>query len=72
LPLVPGEIAEIRFSLFPISYLFRKDHSVRIAIAGADADQFDPVVAGSPVLHVHRGGSAASRIELPVVDRPSP
>jgi putative CocE/NonD family hydrolase len=70
LPLTPGEIAEVCVSLLPISYLFRRGHSIRIAISGADADQFDAVVRGSPVLDLHHGGTTASRIELPEIERP--
>jgi putative CocE/NonD family hydrolase len=37
-PLVPGKVAKITFDLQPISYFFRKGHSIRVAIAGADAE----------------------------------
>jgi len=43
-PMVPGEVTELRFSLFPISVLFRQGHRIRLAIAGADRDTFEPVV----------------------------
>jgi putative CocE/NonD family hydrolase len=69
LSLAPGEVAEARFALLPISYLFRRGHSIRVAISGADADQFDQVVRGSPVLDLYRGGTTASRIELPAIER---
>ena len=36
MPLVPGEIAELRFGLQPISVLVKKGHRLRVAIAGHD------------------------------------
>ena len=38
LPLIPGEVSDLHFGLFPISALIRKGHRIRIAIAGADQD----------------------------------
>jgi putative CocE/NonD family hydrolase len=67
-PLVPGEVAELVFDLIPTSYLFRKGHALRIALAGGDADHFEPLPGDPPVLRVHRSAGAPSRVELPVVD----
>jgi putative CocE/NonD family hydrolase len=67
-PLVPGEVAEIAFSLYPVSWLFRAGHCIRVAISGADKDNFVPVAEGlSPRLRLHRGASRASAIELPTI-----
>lgn len=66
-PLVPGEVAEMQFSMLPISYLFKKGHRVRIAIAGADADQFRNMTNDEPQYTVHRSFAYPSRVELPVV-----
>ncbi len=69
-PMVPGEVTELRFSLFPTSVLFRKGHRIRLAIAGADRDTFEPVVGGeSPEIRVERNRLHASSIELPLIAR---
>jgi putative CocE/NonD family hydrolase len=69
-PLVPGEVAEIAFDLFPVSWLFNAGHRIRIAISGADRDNFVPVAEDQhPRLRVHRGGARPSAVELPVVPR---
>ena len=64
----PGEAVDVSIQLWPIAALVRAGHSIRIAIAGADADMFDPIPAGATTLTVHRGGSSSSRIVLPVVE----
>jgi putative CocE/NonD family hydrolase len=69
-PLVPGEVAELAFDLFPVSWLFRAGHRVRIAISGADTDSFVPVAQDqSPLLRMHSGPNHLSRVELPVALR---
>lgn len=68
-PMVPGESAEIRFELWPTSARIAAGHRLRLAIAGADADTFDPVPAeGKPTLEVAWGPARPSRLELPVID----
>ena len=69
-PLKEGEVAEMKFSMLPISYLFKKGHRVRIAIAGADADQFRNMTNDEPQYTIHRSFKYPSRVELPVVKRP--
>jgi hypothetical protein len=69
-PLKPGEVAEIQFSMLPISYLFKKGHRIRIAVAGADADQFRNMTNDEPEYTIHRSFKYPSRVELPVVKRP--
>lgn len=70
-PLIPGRPETLRFTLFPISWTFRKGHRVRLAIAGADADNCIQVPHGRPprmtILH---GGPQGSFIELPGEMRP--
>jgi len=66
--LVPGEVAEMKFSMLPISYLFKKGHRVRIAIAGADADQFRNMTNDEPEYTFYRSFKYPSRVELPVVN----
>jgi putative CocE/NonD family hydrolase len=68
-PMVPGETAEVSFQLWPISALIRQGHRLRLAIAGADAETFDPIPAeGRATLTIHRNASSASVLELPVVE----
>jgi putative CocE/NonD family hydrolase len=70
LALQPGQIAELKFGLQPISVLIKKGHRLRIAIAGADKDTFARLPAeGSPTIRVLRNKANASAIELPVIDR---
>ena len=66
-PLVPGTPATIRFSLYATSVLVRKSHSIRVALAGADADVFKRYPTEEiPVWRVYREASCSSFIELPV------
>ena len=67
MPLVPGEVAQLRFALLPTSWRVAAGHRLRVAIAGADADNFGQVPHGRPpVLAIRRGGVHASSITLPV------
>ena len=69
-PLVPGEVNELTFDLFPISWLYRRGHAIRVAIAGADADNLARLPpGGTPSIDIHRGGATASRVDLPVIQR---
>jgi uncharacterized protein len=66
-PMKPGEVATIRFSLFPTSVLLQKGHSIRIALAGADANLFQRYPAtGTPTWTVYREAERSSFLELPV------
>lgn len=68
LPLVPGQIAELKFGLQPISVLIRKGHRLRIAIAGADKNSFARIPAeGVPTISVARNNKNASWIDLPAI-----
>lgn len=72
-PLVPGEVAELRFALHPTSVLIKKGHRIRIAIAGHDKSVFARIPAeGTPVITVARNSVKASFVELPQVDRRVP
>ncbi len=66
-PLVPGEPAELTFDLLPSSYLFKKGHRIRVAVAGADKDHFALIPETPPAIRVFRNGVRASRIVLPIV-----
>jgi len=68
LPLVPGEVAEIAFDLFPISVLFKRGQRIRVAISGADKDVFAPIPGcESPDITIERNTRHASFIDLPVI-----
>ena len=68
--LKPGEIAELKFGLQPISVLVKKGHRLRVAIAGHDKDTFIRLPAeGTPTIAVQRNSRALSRIDLPIIKR---
>jgi putative CocE/NonD family hydrolase len=70
-PLVPGEVAEIRFNLYATSVLIEAGHSIRIALAGHDASVFARYPAkGTPVWTVGRNSVSPSYVDLPLVERP--
>lgn len=74
--LAVGEPLQARFDLFPVSWVFREGHRIRIAIGGVDAGNFRPhpsncpngeVASCRPVeLVIHRGQATPSGIHLPV------
>jgi putative CocE/NonD family hydrolase len=65
-PLTPGEPATIRFSLLPTSVLLRKGHSIRLALAGADAEVFQRYPSdATPTWTIHREAQHPSFIDLP-------
>lgn len=66
-PLVPGEVAELRITLYATSVLIPQGHRIRVAIAGHDASVFARYPAeGTPVITIQRNSGYASRVELPV------
>jgi len=70
MPLVPGQVADLKFGLQPISVLVKKGHRLRVAIAGHDKDTFIRIPAeGAPVIAVQRNSRGLSMIELPVIKR---
>ena len=73
MPLVPGEMAELTFELQPTSVLIKKGHKIRVAVAGADMDNFNRIpVQGTPTITVVRNKKYSSFISLPVSDRNNP
>jgi putative CocE/NonD family hydrolase len=69
-PLVPGEVTEIVLNLYATSVLVEEGHSLRVALAGADADTFARYPAeGTPVWTVQRSAVYPSHITLPMVER---
>ncbi|MBX7187820.1 MAG: CocE/NonD family hydrolase [Vicinamibacteria bacterium] len=70
MPLVAGEVAELTFDLYPLSHTFFEGHRIRLAIAGADLDNFAPIAGcEAPRIEVHFGPVSASSILLPVMNR---
>lgn len=61
-----GEITRLSFDLQPVSYRFAEGHSIRIAIAGADRDNFALGGEEPPVIEVLRDRKHSSHIRLPV------
>ncbi|MBI2392623.1 MAG: CocE/NonD family hydrolase [Deltaproteobacteria bacterium] len=57
--------------LLPTSWIFRRRHRVRLALAGADVDHFTTPHAPRerPFWRVHVGGASPSRLILPVARR---
>jgi putative CocE/NonD family hydrolase len=70
-PVVPGEVMTLRLDLLPTSWLFRKGHAIRLAIAGADKDNFVMVPEDGPAprFTVHCGEAQPSSLDLPVMPR---
>jgi len=66
-PLVPGQVAELVFDLYPTSYQFQKGHAVRVALAGADKDHFAFMPEQPPTVRYYRNAAYPSHIELPVM-----
>jgi hypothetical protein len=72
-PMTPGRAEPIRISLSPIAAVVRRGERLRIAIAGADADNLERVPTSGPAsLSVERGRHAASFIEIPALTQPLP
>ena len=70
-PLVPGRVATLVFELLPTSYLFKKGHRIRLALAGADKDHFALLPEAQPTVTYHRTRRFPWRVDLPVVPRPA-
>lgn len=71
--LVAGEVTEVVFDLLPTSFVFRPGHSIRLAIAGIDADVFSAPPLELPLVYeIHRDPLHPSRLELPTYLAPRP
>lgn len=67
-PMVPGEVSEVAFKLWPTSVLIKKGHSIRIAIAGADKSIFDRTPKHrTPRYEIMRSATELSFVSLPIV-----
>lgn len=72
-PLVPGEVAEISITLYPISVLIFAGHCIRLAIAGHDAALKTRYPSeGIPELRFQRNSAQGSYLQLPVMGRELP
>ena len=68
LALVPGEPVELTFRLHPVSVRLEPGHTLRLALAGADAGTLARFPAqGAVNWSVTLGGAVPSFVELPVV-----
>lgn len=68
MPMIPGQVENVKFKLWPISVRVKKGHSIRIAIAGADKSTFDRFPKhGTPTLKVYRNQEKRSFVTFPVV-----
>ena len=68
--MVPGEMTELTFELQPTSAVVKEGHKIRVAIAGADMDNFNRIPArGTPTITVARNKEYSSFIALPALKR---
>lgn len=71
-PMIPDKPEPIVIELSPIAVAMHKGDRIRVAIAGADADNLERIPAtGSAAISVTRGGSAASYVEIPQMTAPN-
>jgi hypothetical protein len=67
LPVIPGEVMQVKFALYPTSLLIKKGCRLRLAIGGADKDSFRRTPSeGNPTLTIFRDEDHPSSIELPI------
>jgi putative CocE/NonD family hydrolase len=67
-PIHPGQPLALDIALSPIAAVIHAGHRIRVAIAGADADNLERLPAsGSEVFTIQRNARSASAIELPIL-----
>jgi putative CocE/NonD family hydrolase len=67
-PMPPGEPVELRFDLLPTAKRFPRGSRIRLAITGADADNFEtPRRDPPPEIRVFRSPERASYLALPTL-----
>ncbi|MFO8019445.1 MAG: CocE/NonD family hydrolase [Promethearchaeia archaeon] len=67
-PVVPNELMELKFALYPTSILLKKGFRIRLAIAGADKESFARYPSkGVPDLTIKRDKEHSSFLRLPVI-----
>lgn len=77
-PFAANKVINMRLDLTPVSWVFKKGHSLRVSIAGADFENFElhptlcpdnqPTNCKATTIVVNRGSTYLSRIELPVIE----
>ncbi len=75
----PVKPANLKFDLYPTSWVFRKGHRIRVSVAGADypsmglnpglAPQGKPEECPETRITVHRTKDFPSRVELPIIPK---
>ncbi len=68
-PLNHGEIAKLEFDLLPTSFLFKKGHSIRVAVSCSDKDHYNEITPNGTKIHVYRNTLYASKIILPIAQK---
>jgi uncharacterized protein len=67
-PMAAGEIVELSFDLYPISYIFRRGNRVRVTITGANEPTYPCIKeVPPPTIAVYHDSTHQSCIELPVI-----
>jgi predicted acyl esterase len=67
-PLVGGEPTELAFDLYPISFVFKAGHRIRLVLTFADS-RATPTGSPAPELTIHRDPAHSSSITLPIIPR---
>ena len=65
-PLKPNEAVEVEFDIFPISYLFKQGHRIRLTLNFADG-RATPKLSPPPQVTLYHGGKQASSVTLPII-----
>jgi len=69
-PMIPGEVAEVKFALYPTSIVLRQGYRMRICIGGADKETFARYPdEGTPTITIEHNKVHASSIELPIIQQ---
>ncbi len=66
-PYKSGQTVQVSFDLLPIAYQFKKDHHIRISLAGTDAGHFNLPSDKPTRFQISSNIDNASFIELPVI-----
>ncbi|NJC04388.1 hypothetical protein GGQ97_000181 [Sphingomonas kaistensis] len=69
-PLKPGEVVEAAFEFYPISYVFKRGHRLRLSIATTIGKDYQALSANrgkAPTITVLRDAAHPSRLLLPIV-----
>jgi len=67
--LKPGQRTRLVFDLLPTSYLFKKGHRIRVALACADRDHFAPSSFPPPTVRFYRDKTGPSHLVLPTTTK---